>query len=50
VRKSWATRVVALLLVVTLVTGFLAVSAAPDDGAVTGIWPVGVATASLPAT
>jgi PAS domain S-box-containing protein len=47
VRKSWATRVVALLLLVTLVTGFLAVSAAPDDGAVTGIWPVGVATACL---
>jgi PAS domain S-box-containing protein len=30
-----------------LVTGFLAVSAAPDDGRVTGIWPVGVATAAL---
>jgi PAS domain S-box-containing protein len=47
VTKAWATRVVALLLLVTLVTGFLAVSAAPDDGRVTGIWPVGLATASL---
>ena len=45
--KSRATRVVALLLLVTLVTGFVAVSAAPDDGRVTGIWPVGLATAAL---
>ena len=45
--KSWATRVAALLLLVMVVTGFLAVSAAPDDGRVTGIWPVGVATGCL---
>jgi len=47
VTKSRATRVVAALLVIMLVTGFLAVSAAPDDGRVTGIWPVGLATAAL---
>ncbi|MBA8804338.1 hypothetical protein FB382_002629 [Nocardioides ginsengisegetis] len=36
----------ALLLVMT-VTVFFAVFGAPDDGKVTGIWPVGLATGSL---
>lgn len=43
---SWRVRVGALLLL-TAVTGFLAVSAAPDDGKVIGIWPVGAAAGAL---
>ncbi len=43
---SWRARAGALMLV-TAVTGFLAVSAAPDDGKVIGIWPVGAAAGAL---
>ena len=39
----WPVRTAALLLVV-VVFGVMAVRAAPDDGHVIGIWPVGVAT------
>ncbi len=45
-RDSWRARA-GLLLLVTAVTGFLAVSAAPDDGKVIGIWPVGAAAGAL---
>lgn len=45
-RGSWRTRV-GFLLLVTAVTGFSAVSAAPDDGKVIGIWPVGAAAGAL---
>lgn len=43
---SWRVRAGALLLL-TAVTGFSAVSAAPDDGKVIGIWPVGAAAGAL---
>ena len=45
-RSSWRARVTALLLV-TAVTGASAVAAAPDDGKVIGIWPVGAAAGAL---
>ena len=38
---------VAGLLAALVASGFLAVHAAPDDGHVVGIWPVGVASALL---
>lgn len=44
--SSWQVRVSALL-VVTALTGLIAVSAAPDDGKVIGIWPVGAAVGTL---
>ncbi len=44
--KTWSVRVGALLLV-TAVTGLVAVRAAPDDGLAVGIWPVGLATGVL---
>ena len=43
---SWRARAGALLLL-TAVTGFIAVSSAPDDGKVIGIWPVGAAAGAL---
>ena len=43
---SWQVRVSALLAV-TALAGFTAVSAAPDDGKVIGIWPVGAAVGAL---
>ncbi|CAM3961694.1 ATP-binding protein [Nocardioides marinus] len=43
---SWQVRVSALLAV-TALAGFAAVSAAPDDGKVIGIWPVGAAVGAL---
>ena len=46
VTKTWSVRVGALLLV-TAVTGLVAVRAAPDDGLAVGIWPVGLATGVL---
>lgn len=45
-RSSWRARVATLLLV-TAVTGMTAVSAAPDDGRVIGIWPVGAAAGAM---
>ena len=45
-RSSWRARVLFLLLV-TAGTGMSAVSAAPDDGRVIGIWPVGAAAGAL---
>lgn len=43
---SWRARAGALLLL-TAVTGFIAVSSAPDDGKVIGIWPVGAAAGAM---
>lgn len=45
-RSSWRARVATLLLI-TAVTGMTAVSAAPDDGKVIGIWPVGAAAGAM---
>ena len=45
-KSSWRARVATLLLV-TAVTGMSAVSAAPDDGRVIGIWPVGAAAGAM---
>lgn len=44
--RSWRVRAGALLLL-TAVTGFIAVSSAPDDGKVIGIWPVGAAAGAM---
>lgn len=46
VTKSWPVRV-AVLMAVTAVTGVMAVHATPPGGRGIGIWPVGLATASL---
>lgn len=44
--KSWMGRAAGLLLV-TIVIGFLAVQATPDNGRAMGIWPVGLSTGCL---
>lgn len=43
--RSWGP--IAAVVLVMSVTGFIAVEATPDGGRVTGIWPVGLATACL---